>query len=88
MRCIGVCWNTACVEDVYKYVHASRIGLEEINLVHPINPTFVSGSRMSDARAKAEARRAKILARDSSKKVQAIGDDVSTHQTFRTHLLS
>eukprot|EP01032_Pedospumella_encystans_P031366 gene31366-35406_t len=31
---------------------------------------------MSDARAKAEARRAKILARDSSKKVQAIGDDI------------
>lgn len=33
---------------------------------------------MSDARAKAEARRAKILARDSTKKVQAIGDDVSS----------
>lgn len=31
---------------------------------------------MSDARAKAEARRAKILARESSMKVQAIGDDV------------
>lgn len=35
---------------------------------------------MSDARAKAEARRAKILARDSSKKVQAIGDDVSPYR--------
>jgi hypothetical protein len=34
---------------------------------------------MSDARAKAEARRAKILARGNSPQVQAIGGDVSSY---------
>jgi hypothetical protein len=33
---------------------------------------------VSDARAKAEARRAKILARDNSKKITALGDAVSS----------
>jgi hypothetical protein len=51
-----------------------------VKIVHQVltHHSFHKSVReMSDARAKAEARRAKILARDSSKKVQAIGDDVS-----------
>jgi len=38
---------------------------------------------MSDARAKAEARRAKILARDSSKKVSAVTTEEEVRKLFR-----
>lgn len=68
LECLDV-----ALQYVQNCVRSSSAGLEESML---LVGTIQGHCKMSDARAKAEARRAKILARDSSKKVQAIGDDV------------